>query len=277
MCACCVASSQRSRRPACSTFQGCFHVQVFIADDPSRDPPRRTYVTPEALLCSACQLPECKPGCPAGLAARGLASPPTGPAEPIPTAAAAAVDDSAFSEGRSSEDSVLLGLPSPTYSVLPPPAGLQRLAAGAASFGCSDASPSAEPALKQQRVGGWDAVAEPPSPAAASGSYALPAAAAPAADAVASSEAVLAAALRSISKGFGDDDDAGSPSPRMPAPAPSASLPQLPAVTRKPAPWERPAPPAAMVQAGSGGGSSSAALSAALANISKGLLEDGLL
>lgn len=252
------------------TCQDCAcSLQVFLADDPARDIPRRSYVTPEALLCSACQLPECKPGCPAEAAARGLAI----PAEPIPAAAMAAPDDSAFSEGRSSEDSVLLGLPSPTYSVLPPPLGLQRLAAGATTLGLRDASPTAEPALKQQRLGGWGVLATPPSPAGARATYALPAAAAPATNTVASSEAALAAALRSISKGLGDDDEEGIPSPRMP-PAPVPSLPQLPAATRMPAPWERPLPSAAAVGAGSG---SSAALSAALANISKGLLEDGLL
>lgn len=256
--------------------------QVFIADDPSRDVPRRSYVTPEALLCSACQLPECKPGCPAGAAARGLAMPPAAPAEPIPTSPAPAhADESAFSEGRSSEDSVLLGLPSPTCSVLPPPSGLLRVLAGAASFGCSDVSPPVEPALKQQRLVCWDAVAEPTATVEPHGEHALPAVAAPTADPVPSSEAALAAALRSISKGLGDDDgDEGSPSPLMPpAPALGASMP-LPAVTRPPARWEQPRLTAAPMTSGSGsagGGSSSAALSAALANISKGLLEDGLL
>ena len=144
-------------------------LQVFIADDPERDVPRRGYVTPEALLCGTCQLPECKPGCPSSAIVADTASADAEAPAPRPAAVTAgplamavAADEAALSEGRSSEDSVLLGLPSPKDSVLPlaVPEGatLQPMPAGSAASGATDMlsggnSPAAEPRAKLARLG----------------------------------------------------------------------------------------------------------------------------
>lgn len=299
--------------------------QVFIADDPNKDVPRSVYVTPETLLCSACQLPECKPGCPAasteaavveeeadadeaahpagllGSMAAGAAA--AAPLTVRPRArAAAAADESALSEGRS-EDSMLLGLPSPVCSVLPvlPPPGLTSLqctatsamdVASVSSAAASDASPTAEPKPKQQRLGGWG-VTSPTAetaPQAAAEPAAQPAAAPPAAAgppvAAAAPESALAAALRSISRGLpgrgeGQGGDAAAAAEHAPSSPPSKD-PPLPSPPRRLAPWERPQPLPAGAGASSsqpgvqGAGGSGNALSAALAAISRGLAEDGL-
>ena len=309
-------------------------LQVFIPDDPQKDVPRQGYVTPQGLLCTTCQLAPCKPGCPgaalgsdvamaasqalAGLEDGDAAVAPVGSA-PVDAAARMALEEAALSEGRSSEDSVLLGLPSPTYSVLPRSGhAVLAVAAGCGAGGCGNAglaggsggsSPAADsPAHKHARLAVWDVPAaggsgsggdtatnafawgglQPQQPAAAAAEPAvesprLPspwasprvptlAAAAPPPPAP---ESALAAALRGISKGLADDEESiSSAPPRQPA------LPAAP----PPARWETAARSAAPAQqpaaAGSGGGSTSSApsaLAAALASISKGLAEDGLL
>ena len=265
---------------------------MFIPDDPAADPgpTARTYVTPESVLCAACQLPECKPGCPAS----GTAAESAGPAgaRSVPARAAAAAEDAALSEGRSSEDSVLLGMPSPACSVLAPPPALHRVS----PIYPSDASPSTEPAAKQQRLGGWGAP-----PADAAGQAAVARVSGPPGGASA-----LAAALRGIGKGLMGEEDKEPPAPRPSGAALAAALagiskgllvddgeehpaagmrqPPLPSAP-PPARWELPSaspPPSGSQQqpqraAPPAGGGGSGALSAALAAISKGLSEDGLL
>lgn len=278
-------------------------LQVFIADDPSKDVPRSGYVTPETLLCATCQLPECKPGCPAG-DAEPMEAEPEGPEAaaaaaasgrrilgggiPLPAAARQLAMDAAFSEGRSSEDSVLLGLPSPTCSVLPAAGGsgdvslphAVAVAAGCGSGGACDgpsggSSPMAEPRLKQQRLGGgWDATEASATQGWTSGQRSeqrpAPAPAAPAQPG-AGGASTLAAALAGISRGLAaEDDGVCSPQPLRPLPP-----------ARPPARWEQaaapPAAPLAQQQATAVGGGGGSSLAAALAAISKGLAEDGLL
>lgn len=273
---------------------------VFIADDPERDVPRRGYVTPEALLCGTCQLPECKPGCPSSAIVADTASADAEAPAPRPAAVTAgplamavAADEAALSEGRSSEDSVLLGLPSPKDSVLPlaVPEGatLQPMPAGSAASGATDMlsggnSPAAEPRAKLARLGSWSAQEAHHGGAGQNESVTQQqrpteqqSAAGPAvADAVprppGPTESALAAVLRGISKGLaaedGDEALSSMPARQPPLPRPRATSPPWvpsPAASRQPA-----------AQPGSlGGGNSS--LAAALASISKGLLEDGLL
>lgn len=294
---------------------------VFIADDSEKDVPRRSCLTSDGLLCATCQLPECKPGCPGS-----GAHTPVSPAA-VGSAAAAATDgeqataavEAALSEGRSSEDSILLGLPSPKDSVLsvgPALDGLHSLACngpGAAtvcdsasfSFGGGDDSPTAEPDNKHPRLCGWDTASTTSSgdgqaagagqqrPAVAAGidgwaqmqhaphQPARAAAAAGVQQAAPAAESALAAALRGLSKGLLVKDDQGGQQPPV--------QPPLPAATARRAPWQSVAPAArrqqpaaagtapAVQSAANGAGSGNSALAAALASISKGLFEDGLL
>lgn len=307
-----------SSSPALPPPHICPHLQSFIADDASKDVPRQ-YITPSGLLCTTCQLAPCKPGCPGSAASTCLDAAATAVARaehgdavvapagssPVDAAARLAVEETALSEGRSSEDSLLLGLPSPTYSVLPRTGGhaVSPLAGcgDAGMAGCSGgSSPAADsPAHKHARLAAWDApsagggsaadtatgafawgrpqqqpaaaaAGEPesprlPSPWASSPRGPTLAAAAPQPPAAGSA---LAAALRGISKGLADDEDSSSSvPPRQPALPPA----------RPPARWETAAQPAAAQPAPGGGGGGGSALAAALASISKGLAEDGLL
>lgn len=288
--------------------------QLFIPDDPQKDVPRQ-YITPQGLLCTTCQLAPCKPGCPGAavgsdvtmVASQAPAGPEDGDAAvapagsaPVDAAARMALEEAALSEGRSSEDSVLLGLPSPTYSVLPRSGHAVAAGCGAGLAGGSGgSSPAADsPAHKHARLAVWDApptgdsggdtatnafawgglqpeqqpaaaAAEPaaefprlPSPWA---SPRVPTAAAP----PPAPESALAAALRGISKGLADDEESiSSAPPRQPA------LPAAP----PPACWETAARPAVPAQpAAAQQPPAPSALAAALASISKGLAEDGLL
>jgi hypothetical protein len=289
-------------------------LQVFIADDPNRDAPRRTLVTSDGLVCATCHLPQCKPGCPAAAAppaaaANGGAHGATTPDALIPAAALPqpprVADEAAFSEGRSSEDSILLGLPSPKDSVLPPLRSHHGLLAGHAANGSADglsggSSPTAEPLAKLAKLGAWADAAEgahegAAGPAASrepapTGSwlqheqqhFQSPAQPAPASGddgevgRPVAGEGRLAAALRNLSRGLASEEDgqgAGSPPRQPPLPPPRSAAP---------APWEARASPAdkhaptaddepAVPSAGK------SALAKALASISKGLVADGLL
>lgn len=269
------------------TVRGVFgEAGCFLADDPGRD--RLPAAADAAALpapaaaqhCATCQLPVCKPGCP-GTAAGGATSSVPVPAPPQRLGAV----EAALSEGRSSEDSVLLGMPSPTYSVLPPSGAAASASMDDASGG---SSPTAEPRLKQQRLGAWEGGGEPSG--AATGWDALQqqpqrgaqAAAAEAALAPAGGPASLdlEAALAGVGRSLmmAEDDSACSAAP----PSRQPPLPELPQPRAHLAPWERlpaaPKPAGPQAAAGPGGGAGGAnPLAAALAAISRGLMEDGLL
>ena len=254
--------------------------KVFIADDAELDAARRGFAPLDGLLCGTCQLPECKPECPGSVAPAAAAAVPVPPVPPP-------ADEAALSEGRSSEDSVLLGLPSPKDSVLPavpPGAGeVQPMCIGLPASPGS--SPPVQPCATLARLSSWheaDAQQPPQQQQQREQQHAAPAAAALAAPgpgtASAPSESALAAALRGIGRGLASsNDDAHSSIP--------PKLPPLPPARTTPARWEVPERAAASRQpapapqqpAAAGTASGSSALAAALTSISKGLVEDGLL
>ncbi|KAL4854482.1 UV radiation resistance associated protein [Chlorella vulgaris] len=238
---------------------------VFIPDAPERDVPLHGHPTADGELCRSCQLPQCKPGCP--VSAAEASTPQAAAASPGRLAGTVTVAEDAFSEGRSSEDSVLLGLPSPKDSVLPPylpPAvPLHSLPPSAA------ASTGEELQAKLRRIGGWD-----PTPVSKQQGATQPAAVQGILAPPASGEGALSAALRSTGQGpTGPENDAHCTQPPAVRQLPPTA-PRRHSADQAVSSGGQAAAPAQPAK--SCGGAGSSVLAAALAAISRGLVEDGL-